>query len=80
MTRLKPAAQKALLYMIRHGSITVQDAIQHLHMTELRSRISELKKAGFAIGDVWEEHKDADGSTGHHKRYFLKEDRNGTNS
>ena len=73
---LKPCAQKVLAFIINHGSITGQDAIQRLHMTEVRSRISELKKAGYPIDYVWERHKNDDGSYGRHKRFFIKEEKN----
>lgn len=73
MTKLKPATQKVLAYMINHGSITGQDAIIQLHMTEVRSRICEIKNAGYPVDYVWESHKTEDGSKGRHKRFFLKE-------
>ena len=71
--KLKPSAQRVLAYIINHGSITGQEAINNLHTTELRSRISELKKAGYSIVDNYEPHKNEDGSTGRHKRYRLEE-------
>jgi len=71
--KLKPTAEKVLAYMINHGSITGTEAILRLHMTELRSRISELKNAGFPIEYKWEPHKNEDGTSGRHKRYFLED-------
>lgn len=71
--KLKPTAEKVLAYMINNGSITGTDALYRLHMTELRSRISELKKAGFPISDKWEPHKNEDGTSGKHKRYYLED-------
>ena len=70
--KLKPAALNVLGYMINHGSITGQDAIRDLHMTELRSRISELKKAGYPIAAVYETGKTADGEKVRYKRYRLE--------
>lgn len=77
---LKPCTQKVLAYIINHGSITGMEAILHLHMTEVRSRVSELGKAGYPIDYVWEQHKNDDGNYGRHKRYFLKEKNDGTYS
>lgn len=70
--KLKQSALNVLGYIINHGSITGQEAIRELHMTELRSRISELKRAGYPIADVWEQHKNTDGTKGRHKRYRLE--------
>ena len=72
-TDLKPSAQRVLAYMINNGSITGTDAIMRLHTTELRSRISELKKVGYPISYKWEPHKNEDGTCGRHKRYFLED-------
>ena len=75
---LKPSAQGVLAYIINNGSITGQDAIQHLHTTELRSRISEIRRAGFPIVSEYETAKRADGEAVRYKRYRL-EAADGTN-
>ncbi len=72
-TDLKPSAQRVLAYMINNGSITVREGQIHLRTTEVRSRVSELKKAGFPITEKWEIHKNEDGSTGRHKRFYLED-------
>lgn len=68
---LKPAALNVLGYMIIHGSITGQDAIRDLHMTELRSRVSELRRAGIPVVGVYETAK-TDTGTVRFKRYRLE--------
>ncbi|MBO7669056.1 MAG: hypothetical protein J6S60_00570 [Oscillospiraceae bacterium] len=70
--KLKPAALNVLRYIINHGSITGQDAIAHLHQTELRSRISELRRAGFPIVSEYESGKNDFGGTVRYKRYRLE--------
>ena len=69
--KLKPAAQNVLGYIINHGSITGQDAIRDLHMTELRSRVSELRRAGYTIRSSYETAK-TDTGTVRFKRYRLE--------
>ena len=70
--KLKPAALNVLGYMINHGSITGQDAIRDLHMTELWSRVSELRRAGYPVVGVYETGKRADGEKTRYKRYRLE--------
>ncbi len=56
-TDLKPSAQRVLAYMINNGSITGHQAITDLGMTELRSRISEITRAGFPVKKEWQNSK-----------------------
>lgn len=70
--KLKPAALNVLGYMINHGSITGQDAIRDLHITELRSRVSELRRAGYPVIGVYESAKTAGGEKVRYKRYRLE--------
>lgn len=70
-TDLKPSAQRVLAYMISNGSITGQQAISDLGMTELRSRISEIMRAGFPIRKEWENAKNKFGETVSFVRYSL---------
>lgn len=74
-TDLKPSAQRVLAYMTEHGSITGQQAIAELGMTELRSRISELSRAGFQIRKEWQNSKNKFGETVSFVRYSLEVDR-----
>ena len=70
--KLKPCTAEVLGFIIYNGSITGQDAIRALHMTELRSRISELKKAGYPIVGQYETKKNEDGTMTRYKRYRLE--------
>lgn len=74
-TDLKPSAQRVLAYMSEHGSITGQQAINDLGMTELRSRISEISRAGFPIKKEWQNSKNKFGETVSFVRYSLEVDR-----
>ena len=78
-TDLKPSAQRVLQYMMDFGSITGQQAINDLGMTELRSRISELSRAGFPIRKEWQNAKNKFGETVSFVRYSLEGD-DGTDS
>ena len=73
-TDLKPSAQRVLAYMSEHGSITGQQAINDLVMTELRSRISEIMRAGFPIRKEWQNSKNKFGETVSFVRYSLEVD------
>lgn len=80
-TDLKPSAQRVLAYMINNGSITGHQAITDLGMTELRSRISEISRAGFPIKKEWQNSKNKFGETVSFVRYSLvREGDDGTNS
>lgn len=71
-TDLKPSAQRVLDFMTEHGSITTQQAARELGMTELRSRISEIRRAGFAIRKEWETAKNKFGEAVSFCRYSLE--------
>lgn len=70
-TDIKPSAAKVLQYMQDFGSITGHQAITDLGMTELRSRISELMRAGFPIRKEWETSKNKFGESVTFVRYSL---------
>jgi len=72
-TDLKPSAQRVLAYLINHGSITTKQAADELGMTELRSRISEISRAGFPIKKEWQNSKNKFGETVSFVRYSLEE-------
>ena len=42
-------------YMKEHGSITPYEAFLSLGITKLATRVSEMRRAGKDIRDVWEE-------------------------
>lgn len=73
MATLKPSAQSVLAYMIDYGSITVRQAVDDLGTTELRSRISEIKRAGYAVSSDYEVGKNKFGDPARFKRYWIKE-------
>ena len=72
MATLKPSAQSVLAYMIDYGSITVRQAVDDLGTTELRSRISEIKRAGYAVSSDYEDGKNRFGDPVRYKRYRLE--------
>lgn len=75
---MKPSALRILNYLRANGSITGHDALVHCGTTELRSRISELRKEGYWIAAEWETSKNAFGDEVRYKRYHLfMEARNG---
>ena len=73
-TDLKPSAQRVLQDMIDYGSITGQQAINDLGMTELRSRISEITRAGFPIKKEWQNTRNKFGERISFVRYSLEVD------
>lgn len=73
METLKPSAQSVLAYMIDYGSITVKQAVDDLGTTELRSRISEIKRAGYAVISDYEDGKNRFGEPVRYKRYRLED-------
>ena len=65
----KPSNQKIVNYFRNHlqTGLTVGEASDLGLGTELRKRISELKKEGFTFREVMEQNK----NVGSHKRWFL---------
>lgn len=62
---------KILGYCAEHGSITIREAFEKLHINSPTKRISELKKAGHDIRTVIETRVKDDGETVRYKRYFI---------
>ena len=71
---VKPSARRILDYMTTHGSITGRDALVFCCTMDLRARISDLRKAGVAIRDEWEESGNQFGELVRYKRYWLVQD------
>ena len=63
---MSPQQSAIIAHINIHGSITGREAVLELNMLDLRKRISELRRLGYVITDIWEDHED-----GKHKRYFL---------
>ena len=66
--------QAILNYLEKHGSITGMDAFNHLGISALASRISDLRKRGIPIGSVTEESQNRYGSISRYSRYFIKDE------
>lgn len=62
---------KILVYMFEHGGITVNEAKEHVHTTECRKCISNLRAKGIRVLDEWIPVTRADGVKTKIKRYFL---------
>lgn len=50
---MKAQLERVREYMMDHGSITIQQALNQLGVWSLSSRISQLKKEGFPIRKEW---------------------------
>lgn len=62
---------KILTYCKKHGSITVRDAFEKLHINSPTKRFSELKFAGYEVKTVDEIKEKDDGSKVRYNRYFI---------
>lgn len=56
-------------YIDTHGSITTIEACDHLRITKLTTRISEMRKRGEEFIDTWETGKNQHGKVVRYKRY-----------
>ena len=65
--------ERILKYIDDFGSITQAQAFMDLGVMRLASRINDLKKAGYAIGDEYVSSKNRYGETVYYKKYYLKE-------
>jgi hypothetical protein len=71
---MNPATQKGKIlgYCAEHGSITIRDAFEKLHINSPSKRISELRKSGFYdVQSIVEHRVNADGDEVKFKRYFI---------
>ncbi len=64
---------KILDYCAEHGSITIRDAFEKLHMNSPSKRISELRKAGYDVQAVNETRTNSSGKEVRYKRYYISE-------
>jgi hypothetical protein len=63
---------KILAYCAEHGSITIRDAFEKLHINSPSKRISELRLSGrYDVQAVEESRVNGDGDTVNYKRYFI---------
>lgn len=60
-----------LVYLRKYKGITSMEAFNRLGITQLATRIKELKERGYQFGEVWEENDNRFGVPCRYKRYFL---------
>ena len=64
---------KILAYCIKHGSITIREAFENLHINSPSKRISEMRHSPlFEVESVDEVKVKDDGEIVRYKRYFIK--------
>ena len=71
---MNPATQKGKIlgYCAEHGSITIREAFEQLHINSPSKRISELRKSGeYEVKSVVETRVNAAGDEVKFKRYFI---------
>ena len=65
--------QRIINYIKKFGSITSKDAYNDLGITQLATRIKELKERGYKFKTNWERNKNRYGEKVDFKRYYLAE-------
>ena len=71
---MNPATQKGKIlgYCAEHGSITIRDAFEKLHINSPTKRISELRRSGlYDVKGIDETRVNADGDEVRFRRYFI---------
>lgn len=63
--------QRIIDYIRQFGSITSKDAYNDLGITQLATRIKELKELGYEFETKWESGKNRFGEPVSFKRYYL---------
>ena len=67
--------QRIIDYINKFGSITSKDAYDDLGITQLATRIKELKEQGYRFETKWESSKNRYGERVDFKRYFLEKEK-----
>ena len=67
--------QRIINYINQFGSITSKDAYDDLGITQLATRIKELKEQGYRFETKWESSKNRYGEKVDFKRYFLEKEK-----
>lgn len=67
--------QRIINYINQFGSITSKDAYDDLGITQLATRIKELKEQGYKFETKWESSKNRYGEKVDFKRYFLEKEK-----
>lgn len=64
---------KILSYCAEHGSVTIREAFEKLHINSPSKRISELRHSGkYEVNAIEETRSNGNGETKRYKRYFIK--------
>lgn len=63
--------QRIINYIREFGSITSLDAYKDLGITQLATRVKELKEQGYEFETKWENSKNRYGERVDYKRYYL---------
>ena len=66
--------QRIINYIKQFGSITSKDAYDDLGITQLATRIKELKEQGYRFETKWESSKNRYGEKVDFKRYYLEKE------
>lgn len=69
---------KILAYCKEHGSITIREAFENLHINSPSKRISEMRHGGYDVQSINEEKWTSNGEFVRYKRYFIQEVHNAT--
>lgn len=64
---------KILAYCSEHGSITIREAFENLHINSPSKRISEMRLGGYYVQTQVETRVKDNGETVRYKRYFIRE-------
>ena len=64
---------KILAYCAEHGSITIREAFEKLHINSPSKRISEMRSGGYDVQSIEETRTNESGEVVRYKRYFIKE-------
>ena len=59
-------------YLKTHDGITQYDAIKHISVMRLASRISEMRKLGYDVRDAWVKGKNKYGEKYRAKKYWIE--------
>lgn len=68
--RITPG-EKIINYIEKYGSVTSWEAYQDLGITQLATRVKELKEKGYEFKIKWECKKNKEGRCVSFKRYYL---------
>lgn len=68
---MKTQKEKIIEHIKKYGSITSFEAYMDLGITQLATRISELKEKGYEFETEWITKKNKDGAVVSFKKYYL---------